>query len=177
MNFSDNSLDQININGGSEGEYIPDSLSNNVSSKINYSSDFIKYKLNSEETDFRGNAHIKYEETDLEAGFINVNWRTNILNAKPMAAEDSSINPIYPTINEKGRDPMTGNQMIYNLKTKKGRITKGSTKADDGFYTGNQIRNESEKVIFIENSTYTTCDLETAHFHFESSKMKIIQNI
>ena len=176
MNFSDNSLDQININGGSEGEYIPDSLSNNVSSKINYSSDFIKYKLNSEETDFRGNAHIKYEETDLEAGYINVNWRTNILNAKPMAAEDSSINPIYPTINEKGRDPMTGNQMIYNLKTKKGRITKGSTKADDGFYTGNQIRNESEKVIFIENSTYTTCDLDTAHFHFESSKMKIIQN-
>ena len=176
MNFSDNSLDQININGGSKGEYIPDSLSNDVDSKINYSSDFIKYKLDSEETDFRGNTHIKYEETDLEAGFITVNWRTNILNAKPMAIGDSSINPIYPTINEKGRDPMTGDEMIYNLKTKKGRITKGSTKADDGFYTGNQIRNESEKVIFIENSTYTTCDLDTAHFHFESSKMKIIQN-
>ena len=176
MNFSDNSLDQININGGSKGEYIPDSLSNDVDSKINYSSDFIKYKLDSEETDFRGNTHIKYEETDLEAGFITVNWRTSILNAKPMAIGDSSINPIYPTINEKGRDPMTGDEMIYNLKTKKGRITKGSTKADDGFYTGNQIRNESEKVIFIENSTYTTCDLDTAHFHFESSKMKIIQN-
>ena len=176
MNFSDNSLDQININGGSKGEYIPDSLSNDVNSKINYSSDFIKYKLDSEETDFRGNTHIKYEETDLEAGFITVNWRTNILNAKPMAIGDSSINPIYPTINEKGRDPMTGDEMIYNLKTKKGRITKGSTEADDGFYTGNQIRNESEKVIFIENSTYTTCDLDTAHFHFESSKMKIIQN-
>ncbi|MFL3008456.1 MAG: putative LPS assembly protein LptD [Candidatus Neomarinimicrobiota bacterium] len=176
MNFSNNSLDQININGGSKGEYIPDSLSNDVDSKINYSSDFIKYKLDSEETDFRGNTHIKYEETDLEAGFITVNWRTNILNAKPMAIGDSSINPTYPTINEKGRDPMTGDEMIYNLKTKKGRITKGSTKADDGFYTGNQIRNESEKVIFIENSTYTTCDLDTAHFHFESSKMKIIQN-
>ncbi|MFL2998468.1 MAG: putative LPS assembly protein LptD [Candidatus Neomarinimicrobiota bacterium] len=176
MNFSDNSLKQININGGSKGEYIPDSLSNDVGSKINYSSDFIKYKLDSEETDLRGNTQIKYEETDLEAGFITVNWRTNILNAKPMAVGDSSTNPIYPTINEKGRDPMTGDLMIYNLKTKKGRITKGSTKADDGFYAGNQIRNESEKVIFIENSTYTTCDLDTAHFHFKSSKMKIIQN-
>ncbi len=176
MNFSDNSLDQININGGSKGEYIPDSLSNDVDSKINYSSDFIKYKLDSEETDFKGNTHIKYEETDLEAGFITVNWRTNILNARPMAIGDSSINPIPPTINEKGRDPMTGDEMVYNLRTKKGRITKGSTKADDGFYTGNEIRNESEKVIFIENSTYTTCDLDTAHFHFKSSKMKIIQN-
>ena len=176
MNFSENSLNQININGGSKGEYIPDSLSNDVASIINYSSDFIKYKLDSEETDFKGSTHIKYEETDLEAGFISVNWRTNILNAKPLAIGDSSNNHIYPTITEKGRDPMTGDEMIYNLKTKKGRITKGSTKADDGFYTGNQIRNESEKVLFIENSTYTTCDLDTAHFHFESSKMKIIQN-
>ena len=32
------------------------------------------------------------------------------------------------------------------------------------------------KVFFIKNSTYTTCDLDTAHFHFESEKMKIIQN-
>ena len=176
MSFIENSLDEININGGSKGEYTPDSISNDVSSKIIYSSDFIKYKLNQEETDFKGNTHLKYEETDLEAGFISVNWKTNLLNAKPMEVRDSLTDPIYPTINEKGRDPMTGDEMIYNLKTKKGRITKGITKADDGYYTGNQIRNESEKVLFIENSTYTTCDLDTPHFHFESSKMKIIQN-
>ena len=176
MIFSKNSLNEINVIGGSKGEYIPDSLSKDVSSKINYSSDYIKYKLDQKKTEFNGNTNIKYEGTNLEAGFISVDWKSNILNALPKSISDTIANPIYPIIQEKGRDPMTGDEMIYNLKTKKGRITKGNTKADDGFYTGNQIQNESKKILFIENSTYTTCDLDTAHFHFESSKMKIIQN-
>ena len=83
---------------------------------------------------------------------------------------------LNPTIIESGRDPMTGDEMLYNLKTKRGKITKGSTIADDGFYTGSQIRNESDKVFLIQNSTYTTCDLDTA-FSFGSAKMKIIKMI
>ena len=90
---------------------------------------------------------------------------------------DTISEPLFPIIKEDGRDPMTGDAMVYNLKTRKGKITKGQTKADDGYYTGKRIRNESQKVFFIENSTYTTCDLDTAHFHFESKKMKIIQNL
>ncbi len=176
MTFTKNSLNKINIMGGSEGEYIPDSLSNDITSRINYSSNQIEYKINQKKTNFIGNTNIKYEETNLEAGYISVDWETNILNALPKAKLDTLTNGLYPTIKEKGRDPMTGDEMIYNLKTKKGRIVKGNTKADDGFYTGNQIRNESKKILFIENSTYTTCDLDTAHFHFKSNKMKIIQN-
>ena len=35
---------------------------------------------------------------------------------------------------------MTGELMTYNLTTKKGRIKKGSTKADDGYYKGIKIQ-------------------------------------
>ena len=150
MNFSKNSLNEININGGSKGIYIPDSLSNDVSSAINYSSKNIKYKLNNEETDFIGDTNIQYEETNLNAGFISVNWKTNILKALPKVINDSLSKPFYPIIKEQGRDPMIGNEMIYNLKTKKGRIIKGNTKADDGFYTGSQIRNESKKYFLLK---------------------------
>ena len=176
MTFSENILDHIEVYGGSEGQYIPDSISNDIKSNINYSSDKITYMLNTRVTNFKGNTDIQFEDTNLKAGYVSVNWKTSILNALPKEASDTTKISLNPTIIEPGRDPMTGNEMLYNLKTKKGKITKGSTKADDGFYTGSQIRNESEKVFLIQNSTYTTCDLDTAHFHFESTKMKIIQN-
>ena len=46
---------------------------------------------------------------------------------------------------------MSGTKMTYNLKTKKGRVVKGGTKADDGYYTGSEIRNETKKTVFIKN--------------------------
>ena len=176
MMFMENELNTLKIIGGSEGKYIPDSIANDVDLPVIYSANYIKYRLKDDESDFQGKVKIKHDRTDLDAGFVSVNWQNNLLNALPRMVTDTISEPLFPIIKEDGRDPMTGDAMVYNLKTRKGKITKGQTKADDGYYTGKRIRNESQKVFFIENSTYTTCDLDTAHFHFESNKMKIIQN-
>ena len=176
MMFMENELNTLKIIGGSEGKYIPDSVANDVDHPVIYSANYIKYRLKDDESDFQGKVKIKHDRTDLDAGFVSVNWQNNLLNALPRMVSDTISEPLFPIIKEDGRDPMTGDAMVYNLKTRKGKITKGQTKADDGYYTGKRIRNESQKVFFIENSTYTTCDLDTAHFHFESKKMKIIQN-
>ena len=176
MMFMENELNTLKIIGGSEWKYIPDSIANDVDLPVIYSANYIKYRLKDDESDFQGKVKIKHDRTDLDAGFVSVNWQNNLLNALPRMVSDTISEPLFPIIKEDGRDPMTGDAMVYNLKTRKGKITKGQTKADDGYYTGKRIRNESQKVFFIENSTYTTCDLDTAHFHFESNKMKIIQN-
>ena len=170
MMFMENELNTLKIIGGSEGKYIPDSIANDVDLPVIYSANYIKYRLKDDESDFQGKVKIKHDRTDLDAGFVSVNWQNNLLNALPRMVSDTISEPLFPIIKEDGRDPMTGDAMVYNLKTRKGKITKGQTKADDGYYTGKRIRNESQKVFFIENSTYTTCDLDTAHFHFESKK-------
>ena len=176
MNFSNNALERLNIIDGAEGIYTPDSITTDMNSLIRYSADHIKYFLKDKQSDFRGNASIEQDKTKLNSGFIKIDWQSNMLQALPFFDKDTTQKPISPVIKEEGRDPMTGDEMTYNLKTKKGKIKKGKTKADEGHYTGSQIRNQSENVFFIENSTYTTCDLDTAHFHFESKQMKIIQN-
>ena len=176
MNFSNNELEKLNILNGAQWTYTPDSIATDMQSPIKYSADHIKYRLKSEESDFKGKAQIEQDKTKLNAGFINIDWQTNMLHALPNVEGDTIKKPNPPVIKEEGRDPMTGDEMTYNLKTKRGKIKQGATKADDGYYTGNQIRNQSNKVFFIKNSTYTTCDLDTAHIHFESEKMKIIQN-
>ena len=176
MSFYNSELEKLNIINGARGTYSPDSISTDMKSSIKYSADYITYLLKQKKSDFNGNANIEQENTSLSSGFIEINWQNNMLNAQPFSETLSFQEPNFPVILEKGKDPMTGDEMIYNLKTKKGKIKKGKTKADDGHYTGTQIRNQSDKVVFIENSTYTTCDLDTAHFHFESKKMKIVQN-
>ena len=176
LSFYDDDLSKINIIGGSEGKYSPDSVFNDKDQPVIYKANKIKYHFLNDESDFNGSVNIRHDRTNLDAGFVKVNWKTNMLDALPRMEGDTLSEPIPPLIKEEGRDPMTGDAMTYNLKTRKGRIAKGETKADDGYYTGSRIKNESKKVFFIENSTYTTCDYDTAHFHFESSKMKIIQN-
>ena len=51
-----------------------------------------------------------------------------MLNALPRMSGDTLSELIPPLIKEAGRDPMTGDVMTYNLKTKKGRVTKGKQK-------------------------------------------------
>ena len=176
ISFQNNDIDNLNVIGGSRGKYKPDKAGTDMEFPIIYSADKIQYRVPTEKTDLSGQAKIKHDKTDLEAGFITVDWKNNMLNALPQPAQDTIFKLIQPVIKEKGKDPMTGDKITYNLETRKGRMVKGSTNADEGYYTGNEIRNESEKVIFIQNSTYTTCDSEIPHFHFESSRMKIIQN-
>ena len=176
MQFYENDIDKIIISGGSRGEYKPDTISSNIEGPILYSSEIIKYNVNKEETDLHGDAKIDYTNMNLDAGYINVNWVTNILEAKAQSNVDSTFKVKNPTIIEDGRDPMVGNEMIYNLSSKKGSVIRGRTSAEDGFYTGSQIRNQDKETIFIDNSTYTTCDLDNPHFHFASNKMKMIND-
>ena len=147
--FLENELNTLKIIGGSEGKYIPDSVANDVDHPVIYSANFIKYRLKDDESDFEGKVKIKHDRTDLDAGFVSVNWQNNLLNALPRTASDTISEPLFPVIKEDGRDPMTGDAMIYNLKTRKGKISKGQTKADDGYYTGKKIRNESETLIHL----------------------------
>lgn len=174
MMFADSTLDRIVIVGGSEGTYTPDSSASDISDPVNYHANVIDYNVITEETDLIGKATILNEATHLEAGFINVSWTTNLLTALPVQMGDTLATPFQPVIKEKGQDPMEGDILTYNLKSRKGKVVKGKTKADDGFYTGHEIRNETKEVFYIQNSTYTTCDLDVPHFHFKSNKMKVI---
>lgn len=167
-------LQSIEIFGGSRGVFKPDSTNREMESPIVYTSEKILYDLNAESTDLAGEASIQYSDVDLNSGFINVDWNQNVLKAFPTAPMDTISSIKKPTIVEQGKDPMTGDTLIYNLKSKKGRVKQGRSKADDGYYAGNEIRNSEQKIYFIQNSSYTTCSLETPHFHFESNNMKII---
>jgi Organic solvent tolerance protein OstA len=66
-----------------------------------------------------------------------------------------------------------GDQVRYNFRTRKGKITVGTTQMDNGYYVGTQIKKVEPDVLCIADGTYTTCDDKDPHFYFESPKMKV----
>jgi lipopolysaccharide assembly outer membrane protein LptD (OstA) len=174
--FKNDELDQIKVSGGARGTFTPDSAHASITAPIDYESDKIDYKIPTEMTDLQGEARIKYEDIDLTAGYIGVHWTTNLLSAYSSLGSDTSQTAIRPKLIEAGREPLLGDTMYYNLKTQKGRVTRGQTKAEDGYYRGSVIRNDQQDIFYVNSSTYTTCDLDEPHFHFDSQRMKMIHN-
>ncbi|MEE8478816.1 MAG: putative LPS assembly protein LptD, partial [Candidatus Neomarinimicrobiota bacterium] len=176
LQFTNQELQQIYISGGARGIYTPDTSNKSLDNIIRYSANNIDYQIPSETTHLIGNAQVDYTDMTLTAGFIGVNWQTNILEALPEVANDSTSREIKPTIKEGSQEPMYGEAMKYDLLTQRGKILNGKTKADDGYYTSSDIRNENKDIFYMQQSVYTTCDLDTPHFHFASPKLKMIHN-
>ena len=174
MLFDKEDMEEILISGGAQGTFIPDSTNEKTESAIIYSSKKIQYLTKEELTHLEKKASIIHENTKLTAGYMKLNMKSNVLNALPTVPADTTDIPIRPTVEEKGKEPMRGDEILYNLESKKGRIIMGETKMDDGFYYGEEIRNREEGTYYIRESIYTTCDLVIPHFHFASNKMKMI---
>jgi len=169
-------LQTINIFGGSRGEYHPDDSSEDIDAPIFYQADTIFYSIPDEETILQKSAQIDYKTTQLKSGIISVSWENNLLHAIPEPETEELSPQEFPTILERGREPMVGQSLTYNLSTGRGQVRHGTTKMDDGYYKGEEIRNRTSDSFYVTRSVYTTCDLDpNPHFHFESSKMKMIK--
>ena len=173
MKFGADDLEKIFVSGGSRGTYTPDSTNADMEGAVVYESEDIEYDVANEFTNLHGDAIIDYTNVNLNAGFINVAWQNNLLKAYPESMLDSTYGRIRPTMVEQGEEPMVGDTMMYNLETRHGKVLRGKTKAQDGYYHGQEIRNQDMDVLYIDDAAYTTCDLDEPHFHFESRNMTV----
>lgn len=176
MKFADRRLNRITVIGGTEGKFIPDKSNTSMDTTVVYSAERIDYFLNDKETFLRDNSSIESGDMKLTAGKIQIQWNENLLYAYPIGqAPFDSLPAGLPTLYQKGREPFSGEQMVYNMKTKKGRIVEGKTKEQDGYYYGENIAKVNTKEFYVSNGVYTTCDIEDhPHYHFQSRQMKLI---
>lgn len=77
-----------------------------------------------------------------------------------------------PVLHE-GSQVVDGERLVYDIPTRRGRIVGSYTAAQDGYYSGGDFRLESPKTFYVENGSYTTCDLDEPHFDFSGGRMKV----
>ena len=155
---------------------------------IKYEAQVIDNLMNDRKTILTGRAQVSYLNMTLAAEKITVDWENDLMRAegiwdtiwvKEGGLEDSvQVMKLMgaPEFSEAG-DVMRGEVMVYNFQTRKGRVLRGRTAYEDGFYSGSALKIVKPKSINVSNAAFTTCDKEKdPHFHFSFQKMKIDVN-
>jgi len=165
------------------------SHSTELDTTVAYGADEIISDAQKKMTRLIGHARVTYEKMTLTAGLITIDWDKKLLTATGLPDTQKVASPkntgdtlLVPGFKElpvftDGSQKMSGFEMTYNFDTQKGRVIRGRTAFEDGFYTGEIIKRVSGNTYFVEGGTFTTCNLpKNPHYHFYSTRMKLIFN-
>ena len=129
-----------------------------------------------------GSAEVVYENYEIKAGFIELDFNTYIARAEG----------IIDSLGRRREDPFfsDGNQKFdarkieYNFRSKKGKVYDASTEQGDGYFLSKETKFISkgadtllkDDIIYSGGCTYTTCNHRQPHFGIRTSKAKVIPN-
>jgi lipopolysaccharide assembly outer membrane protein LptD (OstA) len=121
-----------------------------------------------------GNAQINYEEIQLNANYIELSFKTNIVKAQGTLDTMQKLvgNPHF----KEGVQEFEAEKMMYNFKSKKGKIYEVDTQQDQGFLHGDKVKKDSLDNFYMQKGRYTTCNLKHPHFWFDLKKVKVIKD-
>jgi lipopolysaccharide assembly outer membrane protein LptD (OstA) len=126
---------------------------------------YIDYDVENKQLKLINNAVVKYQDITLNADSITYYMEDGLLIAKGK-----------PQLVEK-HDTTVGESMIYNIKTKRGRVKYASAHMDDAYFNGNKIVKAENNDLYIEEGNYTTCAfVDTPDYFFYGKTIKVIPN-
>ncbi len=118
-----------------------------------------------------GKAQIKYQDMQLDAEQIEIEWEKNIITARGQVDSTGKYTG-YP-VWKQGADTYVTDSMRYNMKSEKGIIHGIVTKQGEGYLHGDTAK-RTQEAIYLKNGVYTTCDLKHPHFYIKARRLKVI---
>ncbi|MBP7808274.1 MAG: LPS-assembly protein LptD [Bacteroidia bacterium] len=134
--------------------------------------DSIRYEAKNNKVYLFGDAYVEYGEMNLKSEFIEIDYSKNLITA--FGTVDSLGKKVGTPIFHDNEQEFNAEKIMYNLKTKKGKIFNVLTKQGDLLVFGNEIKKDSTDVIYMKNLKCIPCQYEDAKTVFIASKAKII---
>ena len=119
-----------------------------------------------------GKAHVNYGSMDIQAEFIEIDYNKNLLMA--YGTKDSLGKPVGNPVFKDGSETMEADKIMYNLKTKKGKIYNALTKQGELLVIGSEIKKDSLNNIYFKNMRCLPCQEADARTAFRATKAKAI---
>ncbi len=167
VKFLDGELNHVQILGGGRGKFFPETQNADIDTVVTYAAEKIDYYIQREESFLDINASVEYQNTTLKADYIHVDWQTNMLEAQ----QKEGALPQVITGND---EPMEGESFNFDLNSKHGVIQQGRTTLHDTYFHGDQIYRDEPNIFHVNNSKYTSCDLDHPHYYLSSNEMKML---
>lgn len=146
-----------------------------IETTINYTAnDSIVSSVNGKLIWLYGNAKITYGVIELEADEILIDYGNNTVTAN--GRRDSAGRRIGFPIFKNGSEVYETKDIVYNIKTKRAKISEVVTKQGEGIIHGETVYKNERNELLTKGNIYTTCNLEHPHFAIRSTKVKAIPN-
>lgn len=144
-----------------------------LQAKVNYkSADSLHLDLVLNKAYLYYNAEIQYENINLKAHYIEIDFNRNTLFASGLPDSTGQIagTPVFT----EGQQSFVANTMSYNFDTRRGFIREVISQEGEGFLHGRAVKKLSDDVTNVRDGSYTTCNLDHPHFEFRYQKAKVI---
>ncbi|MBI3234836.1 MAG: LPS-assembly protein LptD [Bacteroidetes bacterium] len=138
-----------------------------------YAKDSIYFDVENKIVYLWGDTKMHYEKTDLQAAYSWIDFKNNVLHAEPL--KDSLGNEYGKPVFKDGDKEFHVDKIVYNFKTKRGKISGLVTKEGDGIIYCTDVKKDADDNLYGKDARYSTCiDTLHPHFYIHVSKLKII---
>lgn len=134
--------------------------------------DSIRYETKGQKIYLFGDGYVNYEDMNLKSEFIEIDNEKNTITA--YGRKDSLGKDVGTPVFKDGEQEIVCRKMIYNLKTKKGKIYDIQTKEGDLILKGSEVKKDSNNVVYMKNLQCIPCQFEDSRTIFKAKRAKII---
>ncbi len=148
-----------------------------VDTVICYGADSTEGFLESSVVILKNNAWVRYKGIEIKAAKIMIDQPNRKMTAEAVPDSMDSSRTVLswkgkPVFSE-GGESFIGQVMEYNFDTKRGKVTLGETKMQDGIYYGQTIRKIGDSTLYVRKGKFTSCDDHHPHYYFHTEQMKM----
>jgi hypothetical protein len=119
-----------------------------------------------------GKANTDYKDLKMQAATIRYDQQSQLVKA--YGALDSTGSPASKPEFTQGEMKSISDSIFYDLRSGKG-LTKNTFFQEGEIYVNAEVLKKiNDKEVFAKRARFTTCNLDTPHFAFRTSRMKII---
>lgn len=132
----------------------------------------IKQDIKNNKIILYNNAHVHYKQTDLTAGFIEINNNTNIVTAKGIK-DSVGVYSQLPVFKE-GEESTTQDSLTFNFKTEKAKIWGLKTEQEGIIIKGSVTKKENDSTIYVRDIIFTTSEKDNPDYYIKTKNAKIV---
>ncbi|MDR1459854.1 MAG: hypothetical protein LBI60_06540 [Bacteroidales bacterium] len=148
---------------------------NAVTSIVDYTAkDSVDFALDSSTVYLYNNVVLNYEDINLTAYYVKVNFTKNELFSTGNTDSNGTLydKPVF----KQGSYEVKSHELSYNFESKKGLIRNVITQEGESYLHGEIVKKNPDNSSYIRKGKYTTCNLENPHFEVSFGKAKVIPN-
>ncbi len=126
-----------------------------------YAADSVAYNYSAEQIRLFGSSSVRYHNFDISSDSLMLDLKTE------------KAYSYGNTVMKDGDQILLGTTVAYDIDSQTGLLSRGVSRLENGYYSGQEIRKTGDDIYDVDNGSYTTCDHAEPDFWFSSKQLRI----